>query len=270
MTVPDRRAWADLSELDAYQFLMRYPSDGVPRSARQFGGCVACPTGRPGNFFNPVTVLEPAAPEDLRAAVGWMREQGSPVSLRIRDDLETEALRAAATDLGLAREAWAEPAMVLWPLRISGRDRPAGLLIEVATPSSIDRFYAAAAGGFFGGGPEALDFMRKLFPSEIAADTDIRLLGGFLHGEPVASSVAIRSGPVAGIYSVGTAELARRRGIGTAMTWRAVEAAIEWGCEAATLQASAMGEPVYRAMGFETVARYVHWSRPAATAVPAT
>jgi predicted acetyltransferase len=73
---------------------------------------------------------------------------------------------------------------------------------------------------------------------------------------------------VVGVYAVGTSTVARRRGIATAMTWAAVQAGREWGCAAATLQASEMGEPVYRAMGFETVARYVTFEepRPARTA----
>ena len=260
------RAWADSSEVGAYELLARHPHDGVDRAARRFGGCVACPTGRRGTFFNPILVLEPATADDLRAAMAWMRDQGSLVSLRIRDTLETEALRAAASDLGLTRDSWVEPAMVLWPVQASGLSLPAGLTIEAATPATIERFYEAASTGFFGGGSTALQFMRELFPAEIATNRDIRLLGGFLDGDPVASSVAIRSGPVVGVYAVGTAERARRRGIGTAMTWRAVEAGLAWGCEVATLQASAMGEPIYRAMGFETVTHYVHWAdRPAQT-----
>lgn len=260
MTSPDLRAWADLSEVEGYRLLARNPPDAALRSPRRFGGCLACPTGRPGTFFNPILVLEPATANDLREAIAWMREQGSPVSLRIRADLETGALGAVATELDLVRDEWVEPAMVMWPLRPRSPGLPAGLSIAVATPSSIDDFHGAAAAGFFGGGGQALEFFRQLFPRAITSDPDIQLFGGFLDGAPIASSVAIRSGPVVGVYSVGTAERARRRGIGTAMTWRAVEAGREWGCEAATLQASHMGEPIYRSMGFETVTSYVHWS----------
>jgi GNAT superfamily N-acetyltransferase len=264
-SLAQRRAWADLSEAAGYELLAAHASDGAPRSARRFGGCIACPTGRSASFFNPILILEPTTAADLREAGAWMRDQGAPLSLRIRDDLETEALRGAATELGLEREEWVEPAMVLWPLRSGADHLPAALSIEEATSSSIDRFYEASSSGFLGSGDSGVAFMRDLFPPDIAADPDVRLFGGFLGDDPIASSVAIRSGPVVGIYAVGTAERARRRGIGTAMTWRAIEAGRDWGCEAATLQASAMGEPVYRAMGFESVASYVHWSRPAAS-----
>ncbi|HEY2916131.1 MAG TPA: GNAT family N-acetyltransferase [Candidatus Limnocylindrales bacterium] len=269
MSAPDLRAWADHNVAAAFALLIRNPNDGVARSPRRFGGCVAYPTGRRGGFFNPIVVTEPASADDVREAVTWMRDEGSPVSLRIRDDLETRAIRAAAADLGLERNDWVEPAMVMWPLR-PAPDPPSGLVIEEGGETSVARFHEAAASGFTDGGPAGLAFMADLFPPAIASDPDIRLFGGFLDGDAVASSVAIRGGPVGGIYSVGTAERARRRGIGTAMTWRAVEAGRAWGCEAATLQASAMGEPVYRAMGFERVAGYALWNRPAPRPARAT
>ena len=46
------------------------------------------------------------------------------------------------------------------------------------------------------------------------------------------------------------------------MTWAAVEAGRAWGSRAATLQASEMGEPVYRKMGFRTVTRYASYDEP--------
>jgi GNAT superfamily N-acetyltransferase len=102
-----------------------------------------------------------------------------------------------------------------------------------------------------------------MLPESGVDDPDIQLLAGYLDEMPVATSVAIRSENVVGIYAVGTAESARRRGIGTAMTWAAIEAGRAWGAKAAVLQASEMGEPVYRAMGFRTVAGYVSYDEPA-------
>jgi GNAT superfamily N-acetyltransferase len=72
-------------------------------------------------------------------------------------------------------------------------------------------------------------------------------------------SIAVRTGESGGIYSVATLESARRRGVGTAVTWAAVDAIREWGCTAAVLQSSEMGYPVYRAMGFAEVTRYTRY-----------
>ena len=61
---------------------------------------------------------------------------------------------------------------------------------------------------------------------------------------------------VAGIYWVGSLAEARGRGVGRAITAAATNAGFDLGAEFASLQASPMGEPVYRAMGYETIYDY--------------
>ena len=46
------------------------------------------------------------------------------------------------------------------------------------------------------------------------------------------------------------------RGLGRALTAAAVDAGFDLGADIASLQASPMGEPIYRAMGFETIYEY--------------
>jgi GNAT superfamily N-acetyltransferase len=75
-------------------------------------------------------------------------------------------------------------------------------------------------------------------------------------GRPAAISMTIVSHGVAGIYWVGTTEEARGRGLGRAMTAAAVAAGLEMGATWASLQASPMGESLYRRMGFETIFDY--------------
>jgi len=263
VTAPDARLrpWADQNLLASQELLARYPPAGSARLApRRFGTAIAYATARPSGFFNAVVLLETADAAGAEAGVAWVREQGLSASLRVRDDLDGPAIAAAAAGLGLQREAWADPAMVLHPMP----DPPPGpvdLEVVEAGPDTMDRFYAANAAGF-GFPVEAAERMQAFTPPEIAADPDVRLFGCYVDGRPAACSYAIRSGEVVGVYAVGTADWARRRGIATAMTWRAVEAGREWGCVAATLQASPMGEPVYRAMGFVEVARYVAYVEP--------
>ncbi len=77
-----------------------------------------------------------------------------------------------------------------------------------------------------------------------------------LDGDPVGIAMTIVCDGVAGVYWVGCLEQARGRGIGTAVTTAAVEAGRGLGAEIASLQASPMGLPIYRAMGFETAWDY--------------
>jgi GNAT superfamily N-acetyltransferase len=76
---------------------------------------------------------------------------------------------------------------------------------------------------------------------------------GYEQGEPVASSAMVLHSGVAGIYAVATLPEARRKGIGDAMTRIPLLAARQQGYHIGTLQASAMGRPVYQRMGFHDV-----------------
>ncbi len=56
--------------------------------------------------------------------------------------------------------------------------------------------------------------------------------------------------PVAGLYDMGVEPDRRGRGIGTALTVAAAERARDLGCRSVVLNATGMGEPVYRRAGF--------------------
>jgi GNAT superfamily N-acetyltransferase len=252
------RAWSDENLLAGFDVLARHPPAGAAIAPRRFGTVVAYANGRRYGFFNPVVILTPTTAGPIEAAVAWVRELGLRVTLRVREDVDDEAVHAAAEALGLDRDPWVERGMVQHPLGVAP-DLPPGLQIETATPATLERWHRATAVGF-GLQDTAPDLPGDLIPEGVASDPDVRLFGGFLDDEPVASSLAIRSEHVVGVYSVGTMQAVRRRGIGAAMAWAAVEAGREWGCEAAVLQASEMGEPVYRAMGFQTVAGYVTYA----------
>lgn len=254
------RAWSDENLLAGFEVLARHPPTGAPIVPRHFGTVVAFATGRRFGFFNPVVILDPPGSSEIEAAVDWVRDLGMSVTLRVREDLDGGAIQAAAAAVGLERSAWAEPGMVLAPIA-NPPPAPPGVRTEMATAATLDRWYRAyAAGTGLPDSPE--DLVRNLIPEDVVDDPDVRLFGGFLEDTPVACSLALRSENVVGIYAVGTAEMARRRGIGSSIAWAAVNAGRAWGCRAAILQASEMGEPVYRAMGFRTVTRYVTYEAP--------
>jgi ribosomal protein S18 acetylase RimI-like enzyme len=61
---------------------------------------------------------------------------------------------------------------------------------------------------------------------------------------------------VAGVYWVGTVPAARGRGLAELCTRAAGNAGFDRGARIAALQASVMGEPLYRRMGYVEVTRY--------------
>jgi GNAT superfamily N-acetyltransferase len=89
-----------------------------------------------------------------------------------------------------------------------------------------------------------------------AARLDGRLVGH--------SALNLTTGPlgVAGIYDVGVIPAARNRGIGRAVTAAACLFAREIGCRHALLNATGMGEPVYRRLGFQSIGHGQTWWWP--------
>lgn len=75
-------------------------------------------------------------------------------------------------------------------------------------------------------------------------------------GRPAAGAMMILTHGVAGIYWVGTTPAARGRGLAELCTRAAGNAGFALGARIAALQASVMGEPIYRRMGYVEVTRY--------------
>src|SRR5262245_27137897 len=80
-------------------------------------------------------------------------------------------------------------------------------------------------------------------------------------GAPLASSTLLSAAGVAGLYNVGTLPDARRTGLGRLVSIAAMAAGREAGYRVGVLQSSPLGEPVYRAIGFEERARFTFATR---------
>ncbi len=78
---------------------------------------------------------------------------------------------------------------------------------------------------------------------------------------PVACAQLLLSNGVAGVYYVGTVAAARGRGLAELVTRYLTNLGFELGAPVVTLQASSMGEPIYRRMGYREVYRYTTHTR---------
>jgi GNAT superfamily N-acetyltransferase len=245
-------AAADRNMVGAFESLVPNVADPKGGIAR-FGGVTAVATGLPVPFYNPVVVVSPAASaEELRQAVGWVRARGLSPSVLIREELD-QRFDAACADLGLVVQMWRSPSMVLESIPLSPAPPPNLVLRRVRDAATLDDWHRATSSS---------DNLRRAFPRSLVGSTTTGLITGYLDGAPVSSSAAIRTDDVVGVYAVGTLDAFRGRGLGTALTWAAIEIGREWGCRMAVLQASEMGVGVYRRMGFRTVGRYVHHEPP--------
>jgi GNAT superfamily N-acetyltransferase len=99
--------------------------------------------------------------------------------------------------------------------------------------------------------------------SRIALDPAPMRFVGRMDGRAVGTSRLSVVGGVAGVYGVVTVPDARGRGVGRAMTLTALHAGVALGMQIATLQATELGLPVYRRLGFEEYYRYELLARSA-------
>jgi GNAT superfamily N-acetyltransferase len=244
---------ANQNYLAAYRKLAEHSEDG---EIHQVGGVFAFVTGIPFALFNGCVIVEGATTGQLEAAMDWVASRALPHRVWI-----AESFAASLGDVPLARgfrrDERPYPGMVLHPVPDPPAP-PVGVTVAPVTEVGLDEFLAVSIEG--GMSPEAA---RQLYPASFAADPDVQLFTGRLDGRAVGTAVAIRSEDASGIYAVGTRPPARRRGVGTALTWAAVEAGRAWACDTIVLQASPMGFPVYEAMGFRTVVSYAQFARPA-------
>jgi GNAT superfamily N-acetyltransferase len=241
---------ANQSFVGSYRTLLAHCPDGEIREA---GGVFAFATGLPLSLFNGCVVVEPASPPDFGTALDWLAGLGLPHRLWVSEDLTTR-LSGVAVVHGYQRGMWPYPGMVLDRASVPSAPSP-GVTVVPVDESGLDEYHQV-----FVQHGRPVELARQLFPPSFAADPDVQLFIGRLEGRAVGTAIAIRSGDVGGVYAVGTLPAARRRGVGTALTWAAVAAGRAWGCDTIVLQASEMGFPMYAAMGFRTVVRYTQFT----------
>jgi ribosomal protein S18 acetylase RimI-like enzyme len=254
LTAGERRQLADANVVAAFQLVQRHYGEPAGGS-RHFGAVQAIATGGEVRFFNRVMALDPAAsPPDVVTALDWIERRGWPLVLQL-SDVVSEAVTDAVAARGLRADPWRAPVMVLEPIPVRS-EPPAGAQVRTGGAEVHVDFLSAV--------PTAPLLARALGPG-FASDDNVRLAVGYVDDSPVARAAAIRDGSTIGIYVVGTDDRFRRRGIGRAVTWAAIEAGVEaWGGTLAVLQSSEMGVPLYASMGFEVIGRYSEHEHPRA------
>lgn len=225
------------------------------------GGSERCrfvATGLPIAFFNGALAAAPVDdPEQVvAAAVAFMAEHDVPWLLWVREGVDA-ALLAAGRRAGLT-DTDGPPGMAL-PTIGEIPSPPVGLdmwLVE-------DRAGIESARRLLTRGFEVPPEVADVMVSEALVDDErIAIVVGSVDGTPVSSALVSITGSTAGIYNVATPPEFRCRGYGAAATWAAIGVGARLGCEHAVLQASDMGAPIYRAMGFVDVGRYVRLVGP--------
>lgn len=84
-----------------------------------------------------------------------------------------------------------------------------------------------------------------------------------LSGQPVATGLGIDGPGMIGVYNIAVVPRMRRQGIGRAVTARVLVDGFAVGADAAYLQSSTAGRPLYESMGFQQVDAWPRFTAPA-------
>jgi N-acetylglutamate synthase len=208
--------------------------------------------------FNGVWPLDDGAAPALGAALEEIEYLGLPYSVQVRRG-RTPAFEQEAARLGLIAEE-SLPGMVASREQVGAPDAPELEILRVETADGLAQALAVAANGF--GAPP--DMLAPLYLLEAAAVEGISYYLGRVDGVDVSTSVGYTLGDLVGVFNVATPPEHRGRGYGAALTAEAARQGFAAGAELAWLQASAMGVPVYRRLGFREVEDYLLLTRPEA------
>ena len=180
------------------------------------------------------------------AATWWVGPASRPTDLAAR--LEAAGLTLARTLTGMLRgldglEALFAP--------------PPGLRIERVEGAAMRRIFGRVVAEGMGLSPAAAEALEAYEPQMTHAGYLAKpRYVGWLGGRPVASAALVPAAGLAGIYAVTTIPAARGQGIGAAMTVMPLLEARQAGYRTGVLQATPMGLPLYRRLGFREACAY--------------
>lgn len=200
-------------------------------------------------------------PDDVKATFDSLQakitERGAPALWWIGPQAKPDNLGSLLEQLGL-QPAGEVPGMAI---DLAGMDdKPstlANFTIQKVNNAEMQSLWARIA-GVGSGFPDVVSEAMAQAESTLTDPQykDQHRYIGFLNGAPVATSALVLDSGVAGIYAVATIPEARRKGIGRLMTVVPLLEARQKGYRVGILQASSMGYPVYRSMGFRDVCKY--------------
>jgi hypothetical protein len=151
------------------------------------------------------------------------------------------------------------PGMVL-ERRLPDVAPPSGVSVRtVETDADVDEFARVSSEAYHSLGMPAGCASAMLGRLTVLRAPHITSILACVDGTPAAAAMTIASHGVGGIYWVGTTPAARGKGLAALCTRVVGNVAFDAGARVVVLQASVMGEPIYRAMGYREVTRYPYY-----------
>lgn len=227
---------------------------------RRDEGLVLVDAGWPCDTFNIICRARLGADADARIAEAVTFFGGRPFSWWVGPGDRPEDLGARLLRAGL-HEAESEEAMALDLLTLlPPGDAPDGLQVRrVRSREALADFAGILAANWSPPDPWVLRHYDAAADALLAERSPQWFFVAVRDGATVGAIELTLGGGVVGVYNVSTLVAHRGAGIGTAMTWAALEAARRGGHHQAVLQAAPMGVGIYARLGFRPVGRITEY-----------
>jgi ribosomal protein S18 acetylase RimI-like enzyme len=241
------------SWLDIFSRLEGAQIDGVPGLRKSI-------TDIPMALFNSVMETQ-LAPENADAAIELVvadaQRRNVPLTWWTGPSTRPEDMPSRLLSHGFTVDEDG-PGMAVELDRLNDRlPMPEGVTILPATDDASWHAWSQACLQGFEAPPARLEFGVQQWSNLLsrADPATTQAYTAWLDGKPVAASMLQLGGGVAGIYAVATLPEARRKGIGAQVTLHALKEGRRRGYKIGVLEASDMGYPVYRSLGFQEYCR---------------
>jgi Acetyltransferase (GNAT) domain len=194
----------------------------------------------------------------LPGAIADVEAHGVPCWIQLRagraPSVEKEAHR-----LGFTEED-RTPGMVATPSDLRRPEAPGLEIGRVHSDTDLSVAAAVAAAGF--GMPA--EMTARIYTTRLLELPSMQIYVAFASAVPVSTAIGFGTGSSVGIFNVATPPEHRGRGYGGAISAEAASAGFAAGDDLAWLQASGLGESIYRGLGFRQVESYLVLGRPQA------
>jgi hypothetical protein len=215
---------------------------------------------------HPLPVLANAvARTDPRVAAADVIERGRRFFARHRRGFSVILCGTADADLAPACEAAGlfrmgdSPGMVL-ENRLPDATPPQGVTIRTVETEADRAEFARVNGEAYATYGMANDVTPKVLGRlDVMRAPHITSVLACIDGTAMAAAMVMLTHGIGGIYWVGTTPSARGKGLAALCTRIVGNIAFDAGARVVVLQASVMGESIYRAMGYREVTRYPYY-----------
>lgn len=219
-------------------------------------GLILMRGSHPHPLHNNVVRLDPqlAPSRCIELAHAYYGELGYGFIVALLNGQPSDDLAESCEQAGLSA-LLAPPAMFV-ERRLPDADLPAGCELRQVDASAVRDFVDVSCLAWATYGIPGAAVSMIFADADLFGAPHVRAILGYRAGQPLAAALLLLTHGIGGVYWVGTVPSARGTGLGEACTRAATNLAFDAGVPLVTLQASPMGEPIYRRMGFESLGAY--------------